>query len=194
MIASRTSSRIRRAVAAGICVLAFEAHAQDCTVENVDLSAALKAMPDVSAVQVSQRRDAKGDEPVLRHLVDYADGATLVMEQQNCVMHNLRVTLLSPEPMPGEAGLRRLGTVLGMAPVWPLYFSRYDPVAFAMGEPESEEFRSRKASADQFSYPVDDRLSAQDESSEVITSFMSTDSYSAQYRSVLSLYMGVGSQ
>ena len=66
----------------------------------------------------SKRRDPDSDEPVLRQLVDYADGTTLVLEQQNCLMHNLRVTLLSRESMPSETGLRRLGTVLGMTPVW----------------------------------------------------------------------------
>ena len=34
-----------------LCLLALEAHAQDCTIDNVDLSGALKAMPDVLAVQ-----------------------------------------------------------------------------------------------------------------------------------------------
>ena len=142
----------------------------------------------------SNRRDPDSDEPVLRQLVDYADGTTLVLEQQNCLMHNLRVTLLSRESMPSETGLRRLGTVLGMTPVWTRYFARYDPVAVAIGEPKSPEFTSMKASADQFSYPLGDRLSAEDDSSEAIASFMSTDSTAAQYGSELSLYIGVGGQ
>ena len=103
------------------------AHAQDCTIDNADLSGALKAMPDVLAVQVSNRRDPDSDEPVLRQLVDYADGTTLVLEQQNCLMHNLRVTLLSREAMPSETGLRRLGTVLGMTPVWKTLFRPIRP-------------------------------------------------------------------
>ena len=134
------------ALVVALCLLAFEAHAQDCTIDNADLSGALKSMPDVLAVQVSKRRDPDSDEPVLRQLVDYADGTTLVLEQQNCLMHNLRVTLLSRESMPSETGLRRLGTVLGMTPVWTRYFARYDPVAVAIGEPKSPEFTSMKAS------------------------------------------------
>jgi hypothetical protein len=188
-------TRLKHIVAAaGLCLVTTAAHTQDCTVENAELSGALKAMPDVLAVQASERRDPDSEEPVLRHLVDYSDGATVVLEQQNCLMHNLRVTLLSPEPLPEETGMRRLGTVLGMTPVWSLHFGRYDPVSLAIAEPDSEEFKSMKASADQFSYPVDDRLSAPDQSSEAIVSFMSTASHSAQYGSVLSLYIGVGGQ
>jgi hypothetical protein len=174
--------------------MASAAHAQECTIENADLSGGLKAMPDVLAVQVSKRRDPDSDEPVLRHLVDFGDGTTLVLEEQNCLMHNLRVTLLSREAMPSEAGLRRLGTALGMTPVWSRYFTQYDPVAVAIGEPKSQEFTSMKASADQFSYPMDDRLSAEGERSETIASFMSTDSIATQYGSELSLYIGVGGE
>ena len=151
-------------------------------------------MPDVLAVQSSNRRDPDSDEPVLRQVVDYADGTTLVVEQQNCLMHNLRVTLLSREQMPGETGLRRMGTVLGTTPVWTQYFARYDPVAVATALPKSPEFGSMKGSGGQFSTSMGDRIAAQDESSETTLSFMSTDAYAAQYRSVLSLYIGVGGQ
>jgi hypothetical protein len=194
MTSSRTFSRLKWAIVVGVCLTAFEAHPKDCTIKNVNLSKTLKAMPDALAVQVSSRRDPNSNEPVLRHTIDYLDGATLVLEQQNCLIHNLRITLLSPETIPGETGLRRLGMVLGVAPVWFTYFRRYDPVAIAIGEPKSEKFRSMRASAHQFSYSMGDRLEAHGESSETIMSFMSTDSRPAQYRSVLSLYIGVGGQ
>ena len=81
-----------------------------------------------------------------------------------------------------------------MTPVWKSYFKRYDPVAVVIGEPHSQQFTSMQALASQFSYPLDDRLSAEGESSEAIASFMSTDSTAAQYGSALSLYIGVGGQ
>ena len=179
---------------AGLSILAFEARAQECTIENRDVSDALKRMPDVLAVQTSNRRDPDSEEPVLREVVDFADGTTLVLEQQNCLMHNLRVTLLSPGQTPDEAGLRRLGAALAVPPVWARYFARYDPVAIATALGQAPEFSSLQPSGGQFSTPLGDRLTAQDESSEAILSFMSTDAYAAQYRSMLSLYIGVGGQ
>src|SRR4051812_9055876 len=183
MTSSLTLSRLKWAIVVGVCLVAFEAHTKDCTIKNANLSKMMKAMPDALAVQVSNRRDPNSNEPVLRYTIDYADGVTLVMEQQNCVIYNLRLTLLSPETIPGETGLRRLGMVLGLTPVWSTYFKRYDPVTVAVSEPKSEKFRSMRVLADQFSYSMGDRLNAHGESSETITSFMSTDSHAAQYRS-----------
>jgi len=194
MTSSLTISLFKWATVIGFCLIASEAPAKDCTIKNVDLTKSIKAMPDTLAVQVSRRRDPNSNEPVLRHTIDYINGATLVLEQQNCLMYNLRLTLLSPEAIPGETDLRRLGMVLGLTPVWSTYFKRYDPVAVAVDEPKSEKFRSMKTSADQFSYSMENRLDAHGESSEIITSFMSTDSQMVPYRSALSLYIGVGGQ
>lgn len=185
-----------RAAACGLfffSILAFEARAQECTIENRDVSDALKRLPDVLAVQSSSRRDPDSEEPVRREVVDFGDGTTLVLEQQNCLMHNLRVTLLSLGQTPDEAGLRRLGAALGIAPVWARYFARYDPVAIATALGKAPEFENLQPSGGQMSIPVDDRIAAQDESSEAVVTFMSTESY-AQYRSMLSLYIGVGGQ
>lgn len=179
---------------AGLSILAFEARAQECTIENRDLSDALKRLPEVLAVQESKRRDPDSEEPVLRSVVDYADGTTLVLEQQNCLMHNLRVTLLSRGQTPDEAGLRRLGAALGLAPVWSRYFARYDAVKVATALGSAPEFGSLPSSGGQFSIPLDDRIAALDDSSETVLTFMSTDSFASQYRSMLSLYIGVGGQ
>ena len=183
--------RIAWAAALASALLPAGAGAQTCPIPVVDLAASLKALPRVLAVSTSRRRDGDSNEPVLRHLVDYDDGATVVVEQQNCRMRNLRLTLLSPSEAPRAADLQRAGRVLAATPVWKRFFGRYDAVAALAREPQSAEWKGKAASG-RFSYPLGGRLSASGERSEAIVSFMRTDEYAAQYRSVFALYIGVG--
>ncbi len=184
-------ARTAAPVAAALALVAAETGAQRCAVANVDLAASFRALPGVVAVSTSRRRDADSREPVLRHVLDQDDGATVVVEQQNCRIRNLRVTLLSPHEHPRPSELRRAGRALGATPVWKRYFGRHDPAAMLAREPLSAEWRA-KGAARQFSYAADSRFSAAGEASEVTAAFMHTDAHVAQYRSALTLSISVG--
>lgn len=161
-----------------------------CAIGTVDLAAVLRRQPGVLAVSTSRRRDPDSAEPVLRHVVDYGSGAALVLEQQNCRMYNLRVTLLSPSAMPVPADLRRAGRALATTPVWKRYFARYDAAAVLEREPEMARSHAKGAAG----YPLDARLSAAGERSEVTASLLRGDDYASAFRSVFSLYLGVGGE
>lgn len=196
----RTESRFSRGPARPLpwlvvsifCMMTGVGAAQECSVEVTDISAVLAGLNGAVAVQSARRTDGDSGEPVLRHTVDYEDGDMVVVEQQDCRMANLRVTLLSADAVPDEDGLRRFGEVLGATPVWNRHFSRYDPVEIALAVRQIEGFGASGQGASQILRAMDDTLYAADDSSEVTVTFVSSDSHAAQFRSMLTLYVGVG--
>lgn len=193
-MSGRTSvARALALIVACVAATTASAAARRCPIANQDLQAALRE-GGATGVLTATRKDPDSDEPILRHVADYGGGATVVVEQQNCMIHNLRVTLLSAEEVPADADLRRLGTVLGATPVWRRYFARIDAAGFFVREVTSDAFRGARKSGSTFSYALDDRLSAADEHSEAKLSVMTTASYPAQYHSAISLYIGVGGE
>jgi hypothetical protein len=193
---SRFRDRTPLLIAAVVAALAscVTASAQDCPIPNADISDALEQLPGASRLLVSDRVDPRSEEPIRRYVIDLAGGSEVIVEQQNCLMENLRVTLLSPEAMPGASGLAAMAAALAATPVWRANFASVDPSSLLGDELASDAFQSQSAGHLQFYYPLDDRQSAPTASSEAVLTFMATDSYAAQFGSALTLYIGVGGE
>ncbi|WP_028863892.1 hypothetical protein [Psychromonas aquimarina] len=73
----------------------ISAQANECTVNTVELSEVIRPLSEV--VDVSSNKGTDGYETYLRQVVTYKDNSLAIIEQKNCLIHNLTVTLLSTE-------------------------------------------------------------------------------------------------
>ncbi|SFG41669.1 hypothetical protein SAMN05518801_12415 [Novosphingobium sp. CF614] len=158
----------------------------DCAVETVSSRQELEALREKPRVLVSSWRDPDSGEPVVRDLVDFGDGTTVVVEQQNCAIANLRVTLLSPLAMPDDRQLTRMAAVLALTPLWKRQFASLDPRKMLRGELASEAFRKGLAQGRSFDYATH-ALPPAGENDEAVVSFMTDEEAPAPFRSSLTL-------
>lgn len=78
-----------------VVLFCISAQANECTIDTVDLSEAIKPLPDV--VNVNSNKGTDGYETYLRQVVTYKDNSLAIIEQKNCLIYNLTITLLSTE-------------------------------------------------------------------------------------------------
>ncbi len=168
------------------------AAAQDCPLPPRDLADRLMALPGSPAVLATERVDPQSAEPIRSYVVDDRTGRLVVLEQKDCMMRNLTVTLLSPHPVPDTEDLEAMAAALNTTPVWQENFSSRDPAEFLGQQVSSAAFAEQRTEASEFSYSLSDDLVAPRESSEAMLSFMSTASFGVAYASALTLYVGIG--
>ena len=101
------------------------ATATDCPIANVSLAATLRALPGTPSVSESQARDPDSGEPILRTALVHPDATRIVVEQQNCAIENLRVSLAAPQPR-DDAQLQRLVETLTATPLWQRHYAASD--------------------------------------------------------------------
>lgn len=170
---------------------AAHASAPVCVVQQANLDAVLRGLPGLPQVTSNDRRDPDSLEPIRRNIVDFADGDTFVLEQQNCAIANLRLILLSPDEAPTDRQIDRFAAILARVPVWKQYFASIDAARFTRSELASEAFRSRNAAANRFSYATE-ALPATGEVSETVVSFQRGESTAGPYRSQLTVTIAAG--
>jgi hypothetical protein len=166
--------------------------AAGCTVPLEDLTGRIGEAFGSGAVLATGRTDPGSGEPVRRYVVDLPGGDLLVLEQQHCEMRNLRVTLLSPEASPPLSAVESMAAVLALTPEWQEGFPESDARAVLLDG--AARLREVAGGPAEFSYPVDDRIASPAYASEAILSLQSAESYAAQFRSMMSLYLGIGGQ
>lgn len=169
------------------------AHAAPCPIPTRDPAAALRRAAATPHVLTSVRTDADSREPVIRNIIDFGDGTTIIVDQQNCQMENLRLTLLSPTAVPALRDLRRAGKILGQMPIWQRHYPAGKAETVFIDEARTAQFTAARPRSG-FTYKVEQRLDARRATTEALVAFTSTDSAAASYGSQLSLYLGIGGQ
>lgn len=141
-----------------------------CAIPNPPLDQALRALPDHPLVTHATSRDADSQEPIERDVVVYAGGTRLVVEQQNCAIYNLRLSLDLPKAEPSEAHVARFAAVLAATPVWREKFAAIDAGAMIRKELASPAWRAGRAAGAPFSYATD-ALPVTGETSETLVAY-----------------------
>lgn len=142
-----------------------------CAIPTTGLTDALRAMPGHSRVKHSSKRDPDSGEPVLMEGIVFAEGSRFLVQQQNCAIYNLRLSMISPEPDPTEADLDRFAAILAATPVWRAKFAGTDAGAMIRAELASVPYRSGRAAGRPFSYATD-ALPVTGETSETQVSYI----------------------
>jgi hypothetical protein len=169
-------------------------NAKACAIEAVDRTATLRKLQDNPTVASVSRKDADSGEDIRRYIIDYADGPLFVLEQQDCEMRNLRLSILSDTQEFSRQSLERAGAILSGTEIWAENFGSLDARKFLMDEVSSPEFKRSRAASPSFSYSVDERLTAPNNTSETSLDFVSTENFSSQFKSMITFYIGVGGQ
>ena len=143
--------------------LVVNALAEPCTVAMTDLSAALQSDSRGQVLGVSGLSDPYSNEPVSRYVQLLPDGAMLVVEQKNCLMYNLTVTLLLPEGVALDGVPEVLATTLAKTDVWEKWFGKLDAAQILRSEFASPRLSSQLNQPGSVSYPLDDKISAASE-------------------------------
>jgi len=170
------------------------ARSAPCAVRLANLDRSLRALPSTVGLLYTSRRDPDSGEPVRRTVVETAGGTTLVVEQKNCAMWNLSVSLLTPGTPPGEADLRLMGRALAATPLWRKWFAGTDAVHFATHRMIAPDARARMAAGTSFAVPLDADLAARGANSEALLAWMAGEPRSAPWTGMLTLTISVGGQ
>lgn len=141
---SRSSLSVLAGVVAALAAAPAMA-APACAIPTTSMAPTLRALPGHPTV--AQRADVDKDsgEPILRERVVYAEGAKFGVEQKNCAIYNLKVSMLSPGLDPTETDLDRFGAILAATPLWRAKFAAIDARAMIRAELASETFRRHRA-------------------------------------------------
>lgn len=189
---------MRAALAGALALLALSpsapALAAPCPVRIANLDRALRALPGAVGLLSTSRRDPDSGEPVRRTVVETASGTTLVVEQKNCAMWNLSVSLLTPGASPGEADLRLMGKALGATPLWRTWFAGTDATRFATRRLVTEALRARLAQGERLAVPLDAELAAKGANSEALLAYAPGEPRAAPWAGMLTLTISVGGQ
>lgn len=180
--------RLRAAIAGlALLVLSQPASARPaCPVPLADLNRGLRTLPGALAVLTTQRRDPDSGEPVRRTVVETASGTAVVVEQKNCAMWNLSVSVLTPQPAPAAADLRLLGKALGLTPLWRKWFAGRDALDFA--ERAASSHRAQLAAGQHFAAPVDAPPA------EALLAYAAAEPRSAPWTGMLTLTISAGGE
>lgn len=165
-----------------------------CPVGIAKLDRSLRALPGATGVLSTIRRDPDSGEPVRRTVVETAGGTTLVVEQKNCTMWNLSVTLLTRGASPSEAELRLMGRALATTPLWRKWFAGTDAPDFAARRMIAPAARARMAAGAGYAVPLDSELVATGASSEALLAWVAGEPRSAPWAGMLTLTISVGGQ
>jgi len=141
-----------------------------CALRNSPLEQALRALPGHPRVTHTSDRDADSQELIERDAVVYSDGTRLMVEQRNCAIYNLRLTLELRSAEPTETDLARFAAVLATTPVWRNKFAAIDAGAMVRTELSSKAWRAGRATGAPFSYSTD-ALPVTGETSETLVSY-----------------------
>lgn len=172
---------------------ASAASAGTCAIPTTVPGKALAKAAGPATMFTTRSKDPDSNEPVARTIIDYTSGSMIVVEQSNCIMENIRITILSPKPVPTDADLARAGAILGVMPIWTRNYPGRKAGDVFRNEVRSSQFQKARP-AGRFFYAVDQRLDASAAATEAIVSFISTDSPAVQYKSQFSVYLGIGGQ
>ena len=142
-------------------------------------------------VLASGWKDIDSDEPVVRDTLDFGDGTTVIVEQKNCRIANLSVTLLSPAAVPNASGIARMAAALGAMPLWKQRYRGQDASALLAAELASASFAEHHKQGPSFTYATD-ALPPQSEGDEALISFMADSDSASPFRSAFTLSISAG--
>lgn len=163
-----------------------------CAIDMIDLTSQIRTVTRSSAINSIDLVDQYSKEPVRRYVQLLKDGSIIILEQKNCLMYNLSLTFLLPEDYSLEKAHTLVADVLEATDIWSKWFHTLDAGEIFDNEFSSERFLSSMKQSPQFSYSMDDKIRATDESSEVILSFAKFETDYTPYSRFISIYIGVG--
>ncbi len=175
-----------------IFFVSFGAAAQPCQIKMVDLAPALQSSGSGQVITVSGLRDIHSDEPVRRYLQVLPDGVMAVIEQKHCLMYNLTVTLMLPEGQTPEKAADLLSGILKKTVVWKKWFQAVDAAKILRDELAGKCFLARLDQQGSVALALDRKISANNENSEVLLTVVKPDSGTLPFKTIISLYVGVG--
>lgn len=181
-----TRSAIRLSLLLLLC--SCDVNALECPIDNLDITERLRELSGVRQLGSVDLVDPDSEEPIRRYLLLLDGGTTAVVQQKNCEIHNLSVSLF----VQGEdhAGFARIMSRLAAAaPTWTKWFGEtaLEPV---LGRAlASKRFAGREGVVTE---SLDESISSPGESSEVLLSRFPLDRDLMPYDRALTLSISVG--
>jgi hypothetical protein len=172
--------------------ISFSVWADQCVIKMPDLKKVIESVNKADVLEISDLTDQNSDEPVRRYVQVLSSGEVMMIEQKHCSMYNLTITLLLPDTATRSTASHRLSDILVKMPVWKKWFNKLNPKDILKAELNSTRFKSHQEEARSFEYALDNKISAEAEDSEVLLSYANLDPYSLPFRTIFSIYIGVG--
>lgn len=194
MVTSKLNSRMSRLFTAMALLIGFNlsnVYAEECDVPLKPLAFDDLAMPLSSVVNLKPTRDPLSEEPVQTTIVTFDNGNVASIEQKNCSMWNLSITLLSRKESTSKELIAELSTLLSGTPL---------AKAFYQGQDLSAELSAALADTGKtleggtFNIAINKHLQAKNETSEVALENSTITSYSelAAFKLSTTLLISIG--
>ena len=100
--------------------------ASQCIYQDKDLTDSLLKLDDVIGVTSEKQVPHPTTEKPLKHVVIFQGGDVAIIEQKNCVIFNLSISMLAAEDTSEEIIVKRISDILQTAPVISKYFESTD--------------------------------------------------------------------
>lgn len=90
----------------------------DCRYPVAELGPVTDRLAALVSAADSSTTDKRSNEPVMRTTMQFADGSLIIVEQKNCSIENLSISLFSASTFPENTETKRMGEVLKLTPFW----------------------------------------------------------------------------
>lgn len=166
--------------------------AAGCDLKPVDLTDLLRVQVGAELVATTSLVDPDSAEPILRHIVSLSDGSLMVLDQRDCLIRNISLSVLHRQPDLSMISRRALADILALTPLWQEGFAGQDPAQLLNAEVDSARFRALVASGQPGSYAADDQFDASGAASEALISIVPLEG--GPFRAFLSLDLSLGGE
>ncbi len=93
-----------------------------CAYQDKDLTDSLLKLDDIIGVTSEKQIPHPTSEKPLKHVVIFKGGDVAIIEQKNCVIFNLSISMLAAEDTSEKVIVKRLSDILQVTPVISKYF------------------------------------------------------------------------
>jgi hypothetical protein len=165
-------------------------NAYECTFQSVDLTEKIKQFNNVASVTNRISKNIPMQSDYVREYIIFKDNSMAILEQKDCLMMNLTISLYSGEDVPDEEKLQRLIELASIAPVVNKYFKGVDfksEISSALKN-KKQSFSEKSA----FNISLTNQIEANNENSQIFLEYRVTEGLASTFESTISLYIGVG--
>jgi len=163
-----------------------------CSVEMKDLTQNFQIAGKENHVTLTISEDPDSNEPIHRYVLPQSNGSIITVEQRHCSIYNLTVAVLLPNEVKLKDILPELSNTLESTDVWKKWFVESNAKEIFEAQFESTKVKEHLDQVGGIGFHIDDKLSATDENSETHFSMFNFGPHSQPYKSMISLYIGVG--
>ena len=174
----------------GIASVEANAEGALCAYQDKDLTDSLLKLDDVIGVTSEKQVPHPTTEKPLKHVVIFQGGDVAIIEQKNCVIFNLSISMLAAEDTSEEIIVKRISDILQTAPVISKYFESTDFNKDIKANLKNDN--STLSQNDAFELNLTGKISSETAITEMALIYIPNNAMHLLYNRSIEFYLGAG--